>query len=503
MVEIIKKNLMLCIALCFASLTAVAQQASQGVTLERNVNNAKNKVDSINILISQCRNRYLIEPESRKQITDQLSSLEIEAIELKLRYDKALAALNEYQQQIYAGDNGGNLVAQQVTIEDTASVVVYRTKRANLVYNDHFEQYVSLADIKTLRQLQSKESDVATNIKEYLRIYDKMISLQLEYERVDTQEAADVVLHKLDSVRVVAKSWEKGITDIWHNIYDNKVYIYNLAMEKAGKEDVIASADNLLADAVSASEQKVAECESAALCEYFYRKQALLDYEGQVASTMGLTTARDSLAKVKKAMAESSYTLPKVHIVRRAFIEHEPLKVIKPTIYTSKNPIPQTKIYEFGTVYRIRIGIFTNRPNLSALKGITPLSYTDKYHGGKYAYYVGGFRSEEEAADGVVYLKKLGFKAPQIVMWIDGEYISDIEGWKSKNLGFNIEITGVSVLSEAVKAHISLRNDKCRFSRVGNSFIVGSFASKEDAEVVASEIVAMDSAIKTTVKPVK
>ena len=159
---------------------------------------------------------------------------------------------------------------------------------------------------------------------------------------------------------------------------------------------------------------------------------------------MGLTTARDSLAKVKKAMAESSYTLPKVHIVRRAFIEHEPLKVIKPTIYTSKNPIPQTKIYEFGTVYRIRIGIFTNRPNLSALKGITPLSYTDKYHGGKYAYYVGGFRSEEEAAEGVVYLKKLGFKAPQIVMWIDGEYISDIEGWKSKNLGFNIEITGVS-----------------------------------------------------------
>lgn len=497
------RKLILCIALCFVPLAVLAQQDSQSVALERGVASAKSKVDSINILINQCRDRYLLEPESRKQITTQLSVLESEAADLKLKYDSALAELIEYEQRSYISGNGGELVAQQFNMEDTSSVAVYRTKRANLVYNDHFEQYVSLADIKTLRQLQYKESVVATNIKEYLRIYDKMVSLQLEYERVDTQEAADVVLHQLDSVRVVAKSWEKGIMDIWHNIYDNKVYIYNLAMEKAGNEDVIASADNLLAGAVSASEQKVADCESAALCEYYYRKQALLGYEGKVASAMGLTIARDSLAKAMGAMKESSYTLPKVHIVRRAFIEHEPLKVIKPTIYTSKNPIPHTKIYEFGTVYRIRIGIFTNRPNLSALKGITPLSYTDKYHNGKYAYYVGGFRSEEEAAEGVIYLKKLGFKSPQIVMWVDGEYISDIEGWKSKNLGFNIEITGVSVLPDAVKAHILLRNEKCRFSRVGSSFIAGSFASKEDAEVVVSEIVAMDNSIKAVVKSVK
>jgi hypothetical protein len=154
-------------------------------------------------------------------------------------------------------------------------------------------------------------------------------------------------------------------------------------------------------------------------------------------------------------------------------------------------------------VYRIRIGIFTNRPNLSALKGITPLSYTDKYHDGKYAYFVGGFRSEEEAMEGVAYLKKLGFKSPQPVMWVDGEYISNIAEWKSKNLGFNIEITGITTLSDAVKAHISLRNENCRFSRVGAAFIVGSFASKSDAELVASEIVAMDSNIKAEVKSVK
>ncbi|MBQ2423428.1 MAG: hypothetical protein II262_01380, partial [Alistipes sp.] len=140
---------------------------------------------------------------------------------------------------------------------------------------------------------------------------------------------------------------------------------------------------------------------------------------------------------------------------------------------------------------------------LTALKGITPLSYTDKYHDGKYAYFVGGYRSEEEALQGVAYLKKLGFRDPQLVMWVDGEYISNIAEWKSKNLGYNLEITGVTTLPDDVKAHIGIRNDQARFSRVGAAFIVGTFASKADAELVASEVAAMNSALKVEVKSVK
>jgi hypothetical protein len=88
-------------------------------------------------------------------------------------------------------------------------------------------------------------------------------------------------------------------------------------------------------------------------------------------------------------------------------------------------------------------------------------------------------------------------------MWVDGEYVSNIEEWKRKNIGFNIEITGVTTLSDAVKTHISIRNEKCQFSRVGTAFIVGTFASQSDAEVVVSEIMAMDGKIKAVVKSVK
>ncbi len=494
----------------FAAITASAQAVdAQSTKLESKVERAQYSVDSLNMLIAQARERYIAEPSAREMLTKQLITMEEQALRLKQIYDSALAAYNSYQQRLYISEKDskaeGSVALQQTVVEDTASVAVVPNYPAvaNLAYNGVFEQYISPADLRTLRESQNQEGKIVAKIKEYLRHYDRMVSLQLEYERVETEIAADSVVKLLDSVRVVAREVEAGVADSWHAIYDNKIYAYNLLMEQKNRMDLLSSVENELAKALRDGEQSAGSYESDILSEYYYRKSALLGYESCVADVLEIPAAKDSLLKVQRALKQGDYCLPKVNIVRRSFIEHEPLKVIKPTIYTPKNPIPHTRIYEYGTVYRIRIGIFTNRPNLSALRGITPLSYTDKYHGGKYAYFVGGFTSEEDAQEGVAYLKKLGFKDPQLVMWVDGEYISNIAEWKSKNLGYNIEITGVATLSDAVKAHISLRNENCRFSRVGTSFIVGSFASKADAERVISEIVAMDGNIKAELKSVK
>ena len=467
------------------------------------VEQAKRSVDSVNVLLKQAREQYATHAEERPQISNRISALELEALNLKRKYDKAVYELSCCEQQILLADIARSQGQNKQVSTEEVEVTDNSPQRANLVYNKVFERSLSMADLRGLRQAQQQETDVVSRIREYLGVYDKMVAVQLEYERIDTESGADSLLQALDSLRLAAGVIENGVNNLWHNLYDNKLYAYNLILEKGKRLDVLASAEASLSKAQSQSEQIVSEFESDVLAEYFYRKGALLEYEGNVAKALELTKAQDSLLKAKSALQRNNFCLPKVNIVRRSFIEHEPLKVVKPTLYTSKNPIPQTRIYEFGTVYRIRIGIFTNRPNLSALKGITPLSYTDKYHGGKYAYYVGGFRTEEEAREGVKYLTKLGFRSPVVVMWVDGEYISNIEEWKSKNMGYKIEISGVTTLSDAVKAHISLRNDKAIFSRVGKVFIVGPFVSESDAKLVASEIVAMDGNIEANVKSVK
>lgn len=470
--------------------------------LLREVESLQNSRDSLNTLIVDAREQYTKSPSTRKEISSQLSLLEIESIKLKKEYDKALANLTAYEQTQLA-QNLENPQLQHSTNKGEQNVVKPKIQRGNLIANDIFAESLSVADYKTLHNAQLHEKKVVECIREYLRHYDKMVSIQLEYERVDTEGEAEVLVQQLDSVRNAANAVDDMLYKSWHAVYDNKIYAYNLLLEKVGKLDVIAAAESSLSNAARLSEQDADTYESYALSDYYFRKSGMLDYELKVATALGLAKAKDSLNRVKKELQPQGYCLPKVNIVRRSFIEYEPLKVIKPIIYNAKNPIPQTKIYEFGTIYRIRLGIFTNRPNLTALRGITPLSYTDAYHNGKYAYFVGGFKTEEEAVEGVQYLRKIGFRDPMIVMWVDGEYISNIEEWKSKRGGYNIEITEVSALSDAVKTHISLRNENCRFSRVGTTFIVGPFVSKADAELVASEIVAMDSSIKAEVKQAK
>ena len=89
-------------------------------------------------------------------------------------------------------------------------------------------------------------------------------------------------------------------------------------------------------------------------------------------------------------------------------------------------------------------------------------------------------------------------------MWVDGEYVADIEQWKRENVTrYNIEISGIATLSDDVKAHIQLRNEDSRISRVGKVFIVGEFMSKERAEVLAQEIVGMSRGATTSVVEVK
>lgn len=455
--------------------------------------------DSLNMLIVEARNKYATEVDSRESIAAQLVALEREAFAMTKQYNKTLSTLTAYEQR-WTSANVTTEEGEQNTTQPGQSVVQPLRETANLISNRVFVESLSAADYKTLREAQNQERGVKDAVEQYLRCYDKMVSLQLEYERVDTESAADSLLRVLDTVRSEARTVETRITEKWQRLYDNKVYAYNLLMEKDGRMDVVSAAEKDLSTAMRLSDENVGAFESDAMSSYYYRKHGLVDYETKVAAALGLSKAKDSLLKVKTAVKEENFCLPKVNIVRRSFIKKEPLKVIKPIIYTAKNPLPKTQIYENGTVYRVRLGIFTNRPNVAAFRGITPLSYTNAYHNGKYAYFAGAFGTEEEAAEAVKYLKKIGFRDPIPVMWVDGEYISNIAEWKSKNGGFNIEITGVAALSDEVKTHISIRNENCNFSRVGTTFIVGTFASKSEAELVASEIVAMDGNIKTEIR---
>ena len=492
------------------AITCAYALHAQGVSdLER----AAFKRDSVAELLAEHRANYAKSESMRGRLTTVILSLEKEYEGLLAEYDR-LYSLFSHREAKKAVDAYEEAKRQMRNIPKRERVVVednsrndympnpLRVKR-DLVANDYFAERLSAADYKALAEAQRREKRVKEAVENQIKRYGELLTLQRQYMEVSTREEADS-LSKLFAAKVAQiAEFDSEITAMWSSLYYNKMYIYDLLMERSGNTSML----DLSAEGAARAEREVNEnsdlYQSDALVGYYARKRALTEYESQLASRLSLTTSRDSLKSVAAELKNRDYRLSKLSLQRRSFIHYEDIEVKKSTFYNSKNPVPRTKVYDFGVIYRIRIGLFTNRPNISALRGVVPLSYTDAYNKGMYAYFVGGFRTEQEAKEGVTQLKKLGFRDPIVAVWVDGEYYPTLEDMHRSQSQYNLEISGIATLTDDMKAKILSYKSDCTISRIGATFVVGTFDGKSTAESVASDLRGMsgDMIVKVTKKP--
>ncbi|MGN0006958.1 MAG: hypothetical protein ACI35T_02550 [Alistipes sp.] len=484
-------------------LLTVSTVAAQNGTdeyraLVRKMEQAAIHRDSLATAMAELREKYVSNTSDRDAIGSRIVALEQESYAAKAQYDRIVAAVAEYEQK-----NGTAIVVQpddKSTADTPSETVSADSSVADLVANEFFVRNLPAEDYKALQTAQSTERSVASNVAKYIGLYKNMASVQAAYMQTDAEQVADSLMTCFAQLRTEADGAERAITAEWPQIYDNKLYCYNLLMEKSGHDNMLAYSEQIAANAAENIGKDAGGCSSEALMQYYHQKRCLVDYETKIAASLDLGKAKDSLAAVGAALRQADFLQPAINLQKRYFIEYEPLKVVRPSLYNAKNPIPRTKVYEHGTIYRIRIGIFRMTPNMSAWRGITPLSYSDAYNNGLKAYFVGGFRTEQEADDGVKYLKRIGFRDPVVVMWVDGEYVSDPAKWAAEHIDkYNIEISGTAVIPETVKSAILARKSDAAFSKAGAIFIVGKFAGKAEAEDVAATILATKAAVNVKV----
>ena len=460
--------------------------------------------DSVANVLAEHRAKYGKNEALREELTPVILSLEKEIVRLQAEYDKELAiisqrdaqaALNAYAEALKeaAEKAAQNAVEERPKAEEV--VVDNSRMKRDLVANDFFAKRLSETDYKSLRDAQKNESKINKTVARCFAEYGELLALQRRYMEASTKAEADEITALFNAKKGEIAKLDESLNSAWSSLYYNKIYAYDLLMEREGKTSMI----DFSAEAVARAEREISEnsdqYQSDALVSYFARKKALTEYEMEIASVLSLTSSRDSLKTVMNGLKNRDYKLSKLALQRRSFIDYEDIEVKLPSIYSSSNPVPQTKVYDYGTIYRIRIGVFTKRPNLSVLRGVKPLSYTTEYNDGQYAYFVGGFPTEQEAKDGVAYLKKLGFKQPIISVWVDGEYYPTLEDMHRSQSLYNIEISGITTLTEAMKAKILSHKSDCSISRVGSTFMVGMFEGKSSAEAIAAELRAMDNGV--------
>ena len=187
-----------------------------------------------------------------------------------------------------------------------------------------------------------------------------------------------------------------SLSDAWNYIFDNKSYAYGYLMDKLGRDEILSREEERLSEAARQLSELRGETASDAVTDYFLRKKVLVGYETSVADMLGLTSARDSLRGVTAQLEGIDFRLPRIDVAERYFLDYDSVSFSSTPKYSYQHPIPECKVYEHGTIYRILLGTFNTKRAVSTFRGAYPLSYLvndDR----KWCYYAGGFATREEA----------------------------------------------------------------------------------------------------------
>lgn len=482
------KRLVAIIAVALCISVAYAQSVEDRVRL------LAQKCDSLSVLLSSYRSEYANKESAHDSISLKIVNTEAELQQLYSTYCQAKSALSKelgdslFKAFISAKNRPSKESVQEDKSFKTKSYNFTTNTKRDLVANDFFVSQLTDNDYKTLSQAQQAEKRANELVAEYSRRHAELLGLQRYYMEVPTPQEADSLAHIFKGKVASFAQLDKELSGAISTFYFNKNYIYDLLMERRGESAMLDLSASLASSAEREIERSSGQYISDVLTHYHIRKKAITEYELRLAELISAGNAHDSLKVVAGRLKNYDYKLSQITLQRRSFIIYEPIEIKGTTFYNANNPIPRTKTYDYGTIYRIRIGLFQRKPNISALRGIAPLSCTDAYNKGLFAYFVGGFRTEQEAKEGADHLKKIGFKEPIIAVWVDGEYYPTIEDMHRSASRYNVEISGITSLTDDIKAKIIAHESDCTISRIGSTFVVGSFGSKADAEVVATDI---------------
>ena len=489
--------------LTMALVSTFAVNAQNNTKLER----ALFVRDSVAKVLKEYRERYIKNEAERPQIAPFILILERDVEKLQADYEKQLeivsqgdikAALSAYDQACKDAEEERKkrlAEAEKAAAAGDEGVVAPARMKRDLVANDYFSDNLSSKDYASLRESQLKESQLKTMVETYATKYGELLISQGKYVEAPTKDEADKEATLFAAKERELSSLNDEIFSIWSKLYYNKIYAYDLLMERSGNTSML----DLSAKVVAQAEREVnANCDlyqSGALVDYYVRKKALTKLESEVASTLKLTKSCDSLKVVMSELNNRDYRLSKIYLPYRNFINYEALEVKSGSSEISKGTISDMKVYDYGVIYRVRVGLFSSRRNISTMRGARPLYCSNSTHKGYYAYYVGGFRTEKEAEAAAERLKSIGFQEPIISVWVNGTYYPTIEDMNNSVTQYTLMISGISALTDDMKAKVA----DYSISRNGSAFVVGMFVEKAMADSVAADLQAMGGDIEVKV----
>ena len=377
-------------------------------------------IDSLSGEAAATRELFRDNPEQRDRHSQRILAIEEELFRLRSEQGKLIDRINSIEQEWVL--RSMSEVGTETEISSSSELLARYAEaphRRMLVYNACFEGELPRADYLRLLEAQRRERRAAECIDLFAANYARLLDLQESYLAETAQEAADSLYDRIGELEAEGSRLDDTLASVWSYVFDNKSYAYSYLLDRLGCEEVLERETGSLADAVRESEAVRGRYASDAVAAYFLQKRALVGCELAVAAELQLPEAQDSLKEEAEYLRAAEYRLPRVEVERRYLLDYEPIDFTSPSKYNARNPVPECKIYEHGTIYRIRLGRYKVRQAVGIFRGVCPLAVL-KEEDGRYGYYAGGFATKVEAQLAREVLLKRGVRRPEGVRWTDG-----------------------------------------------------------------------------------
>lgn len=458
------------------------------------------RADSINTLLANCREQMSEAGESDiETLRADIISLEQQAHDISIEQGTIARRISVIEQehimqQILSQQQ--HVVVGEI-IDDSEQPVEQVELKTNLVENECFKLELSADDYADLLRAQSEESAMVGYVEEYVKKYEKLASIAAEYAQADRASVADPLYEKYELLSADLAALDESMTDTWNHILDTKYFSMAYILEKSHRYDILdrASANYQTMQHRCASED--GRYSSDALMRYALGRRTLLTYEWEFARDMRLKPAQDSLRVILDKFIPPVFNLEPISVERREFKDFAKVKIGRTNFYDDSNPLPELKVYERGTIYRLLLGKFRSKQAMTLFKGVQPMSIArDK--DGQYCYYAGGYATEQEALDDLQFLKDKGFKGPEVCCWENGVMtnLTATKGSSSKTTQTTTQATEsqsntqymvvirVESLDSKMRSVISSAAPGKNVSRSGANYVVGLFKSRGEADTL-------------------
>lgn len=485
----------------------------------------QNQEDSITLLINEARTEYqLFAQEGADSITAErdrfatyILDLEQQIFDLRSQRGQLTSRINSIEQE-WVMAQLMNPVEEELVKElpdstaeeviEPAAPIYYR----NLVENTIFRDILTGEDYNDLLIASEEDKEMETIVADYLATYADMAEAAEAYRNATEEAEAERILARFGDLEIEAEELSDEMQQRWNHIIDTKYYAYGYILEHERRYDLLDKASSDFSTMLQQCAANDGNYASDALMRYIVGRPTLLGHEIEFAREMELMEAADSLSGVRDNLNLADYRLEPIKVERRLFLDFAPIVVGRTNYYNSANPLPELRIFERGTIYRILLGTFRSKQPMTLFKGVQPLFIAEN-DDETYSYYAGGFATLAEAEEAQLFLKEKGFRAPEVCRWEDGEMINLTEAEESGKEGEKVDMPVVGMrymveieaemLTDEMRSTINQTTPGKMVSRADGRFVVGTFTSRSEADMLLTTLIDQHPDIQVTLKEIE